>query len=128
MCMNGNLTHLCSEYKTTDSDDITNIHALEIFVCILAKVITGNITLNVALEVLNVTEGGFTHHTLGHYTSCDGYLFTFPLAVIFLYIRAVYGHIILCDLKRVLVCCLKFCQLFTANLQELMNIRLLCLS
>ena len=71
MGMNRDLAHLCCEYKALDADDIADIHSLEVFVGILTEVIAAYIALDVALEILDVAEGSFTHDTLGHNTSCD---------------------------------------------------------
>ena len=106
MGMNRDLAHLCCEYKAFDADDIADIHLLEVFVGIVTELITGYIALDVALEVLDVAERSFTHHTLGHDTSGDGNFLSVIFCVIVFDICAVSILIILCDLERVLALCL----------------------
>jgi len=114
--MNGNLSHLCRENNTLHADDITDIHTFEFLVGFFTQIISGHVALNIALQILNVAERGLSHHALGHHTSGNGNLFSFPLAVIIFYISAVYGYIIFGNLERILSGCLKLCQLLPANL------------
>ena len=109
MGMDRDLAHLCSKYKALDPYDIANIHFLEILICVLTQVIPAYVALDVSLQVLDVAEGGFSHHTLAHHTSGDGNLLPLILCVLLFYICAVHSHIIFCDLERVLSVCLKLC-------------------
>ena len=48
MCMDGNLTGLCCENNTFDTNDITNVHLFEIFVGILTNIVSCNVALDIA--------------------------------------------------------------------------------
>ena len=49
LCVNGDLSHLGAEYGTFDSDNITDIHLLEISISLFAYAVSGNIRLDIAL-------------------------------------------------------------------------------
>ena len=47
--MNGNLSCLSFEYRTSDSHYITDIHLFEFFIGFLTDTVSGNIRLDIAL-------------------------------------------------------------------------------
>ena len=87
--MDRHLSGLCSEYFSLDSDHITHVKFLEIFICFLAHAVSCNVRLDIPLKILHITERGFSHHTLGHHTSCDGYLFSLQFLKMFFDLLAV---------------------------------------
>ena len=66
VCVNGDLTGLCGECFSLYAYDITDIHFLEIFVCIFTDAVSCHINLDISLKVLNVAERSLTHNTLKH--------------------------------------------------------------
>ena len=72
--MDRDLTSSCSESKTFQSEDITDIRFLEICIRFFSDRISCYIDLNIALQVLDITERSFTHDTLEHHTSGDSYM------------------------------------------------------
>ena len=84
LCVYADLTHLRAEYKTLDTDEVTDIQQfLEYHIVHLLlygcrrlafcnrrlDVITGNIHLNTTLRVLQLDERSLTHDTLAHQSS-----------------------------------------------------------
>ena len=97
MGMDRDLAHLCSKYKSPLIPTISPIsHFLEILICVLAQVIPAYVALDVSLQVLDVAEGGFSHHTLAHHTSGDGNFLPLILCILlFLHLCCAQSHHIL---------------------------------
>ena len=74
LCMNGNLTGLGTECIALHTIDITNIRFLKICVALFSDGVSCHIDLNGSFQVTDVTERRFSHHTLEHHTSGNGYM------------------------------------------------------
>ena len=72
--MDRNLTGSCSESKSFQTENIANIRFFKVCVGIGADGISCHVYLNISLQILNVTERSFTHHSLEHHTACYGYM------------------------------------------------------
>ena len=72
--MNGNLAHHCTEYIAFDAHNITDIVFLEVRIGLFTDAVSGNIDLNVAGLILNITERSLAHNTLAHQTSGNAYM------------------------------------------------------
>ncbi|CDC93316.1 putative uncharacterized protein [Roseburia sp. CAG:380] len=73
LCMNRDFTCLCLKYLTLYAKDITNIVFLKVRIGLLTDLISCNIKLHFPFQILYITEGCFTHHTLKHHTACQRY-------------------------------------------------------
>jgi len=115
----GDFPCFSSENRSLYAYDIADIQLFEFLIGLFAYTVTGHVDLNTAFEILKVAEGSLAHDALKHHTPRNAYLFLLPLAVIFPDLRAVSGYIVFCDLKWILSCCLKLCQLISAGLQHM---------
>ena len=62
------------EQFTFRAQDIAQVPLLELLVVdAFRQVVTGNVQLNTATNVLQGHEGGFTHDTTGHHAACNGH-------------------------------------------------------
>ena len=123
--MHGDLAGLGLEDFALDTYDIAHIILFEIRIGLFSDAVSCHIYLDVAGQILYITEGCLTHDTFGHYTSGDTDGLAFQFFEIVLDIGAVMGHIIFGDLKRILACLLQVSQLLALYLKQLMNILLL---
>ena len=114
--MNGYLSHLGGKHNAFHTHNISDIHLFKCFVGIFSQIIPCHIALNIAYQILNIAKGCLPHHTLGHHSSGNGNLLAFPLCIVIFHIHAVNGYIVLCNLERILSCCLKLCKLLPAHL------------
>ena len=115
-CMDGNLTGLCPEHLSGNSDHIADVKLFKLFVILLADTVTRHIGLDISFQILHIAEGSLSHDTLGHHAACDGHLFPFQLLVVILDLLAVVCLVILRDHKRVFPVLLKFRELLAAHL------------
>ena len=125
--MYGGLAGLGLEDFTLDTYDIAHIVLLEIRIGLFTDAVSSHIYLDIAGQILYITEGCLTHDTFGHHTSGDADGLAFQFLEIVLDIGAVMGHIIFGDLKRILACFLQVRQLLTLYLQQLVNVLFLYL-
>ena len=107
MTFNRDFACICTEHFAFDSDDIADVKALEILILVLADAVARDVGLNVALEILNVTERSLSHNTLRHHSTRNGDRFTLKRVEVILDLGAVMGDVKLCDLERVLARLLK---------------------
>ena len=101
--MYGGLAGLGLEDFTLDTYDIAHIVLLEIRIGLFTDAVSSHIYLDIAGQILYITEGCLTHDTFGHHTSGDADGLAFQFLEIVLDIGAVMGHIIFGDLKSCLL-------------------------
>ena len=116
-CVYGNFSCLCSKDCSFYAYNITDIQLFKFLIGIFPHTVSGHIYLNASLQILKVAERSLAHDALKHHTSCNAYFLLLPLIIMILDLHAVGSYIIFCDLKWILSCCLKLCQLISAGLQ-----------
>ena len=99
--MDGNLTRLCLEHFSLHADDISDIHLLEILVCLLADAVPSHIRLDIPALVENITERCLPHDTLLHNTPRQRDLRPFQFLKMLFNIHGMACHVKLCNLKRI---------------------------
>ena len=119
-CSNAITKHLAPA-----ADHIAHVQFLELFVVLLADAVPRHVGLDIPLQVLHIAERRLPHHTLGHHTPCDGYLFSFQFLKVVFDLLAVVCLLIFCDDKRVLPVLLQLRKFLAAHLSQLVQILLL---
>ena len=64
----------CSESKAFQTENITDIRFFEICIGFFSDCISCHIDLNIALQILNITERSLAHDTFEHHTTGDCYV------------------------------------------------------
>ena len=83
--MNRDLTRLCLEDETFDTDEVTDVEeflkdlVVHVLVLVGADVVTGDIHLDSALAILQLYEASLAHDTAAHHTAGDDDLLLLPL-------------------------------------------------
>ncbi len=120
--MNGGFACLRDKYIAGHTDDIADVQLLKFLIRLFTERVSGNIQLNVTLEVADVGKGSFTHDTFRHHTSGNRYRFTLIRRYIVLNIGGMIGNVVFGDRKRILSVCLKFRKLLSSYLKKLVNV------
>ena len=118
LCMDGDLAGFRAEHETLDTDNVADVHFLEIGIHFFPEIIAGNIALDDALFILNLAEGRLAHDAFDHHASGNGHLFADQLVTGGKNLRAVMGHVVAGDHKRILARVLQVCQLLAADAEQ----------
>ena len=113
---NRNLPGFCLEDFSHNTNHIAHIKLFERFVVFLPHAVSRHVGLNITLQILHIAEGGFSHHTFGHHTSCDRNFLSFQPGIVVLDFLAVMRLVIFRDNKRVAPLLLKCQKLLSAYL------------
>ena len=123
--VNGDLAGLRLEDFTGDFEDVADVPCLlEGLVVVDAEVVSGDIDLDVALAVLDLSERRLAHDAAGDHTTADGDFFVFEVFIVVLDLHALRrlggGH----DLERVVARFLHGMELIDADLAQAVGILL----
>ena len=117
----------CAENFSSDADYITYVKFFEILISFLSQTVPCHIGLNTSFQILHMTKRCLTHYTFGHHTARYCNCLIFKLVKMIFYFLAMMCYIIFYDFEWVFPICLQICQLFPADLQQLVQILLLLL-
>ena len=114
--LDGDLAALGTEDRADDAEDITDVVFLEPLVLFLADVVAGDVHLDAAVAVQDITECSLAHDALAHQAACDGNLFAVHLLEVVLDLHAVGIHIPRLVEERITARLAQRLQLLTADL------------
>ena len=97
------------------ADQVADVEFFECGISFIADVVTAYIRLDVAVSVLNIAEGRFTHDTFAHKSAGDGNVFFFQFVEVVFDFIAVMCYFAFCDFKGVFAFSLKLCQFFPSD-------------
>ena len=99
--MDRDLPGLCPENLSLDPHNIADVIFLKILIALLADIVSCHICLNIPLQILYITEGGFSHHTLEHHSTSNTDSLSFQFFKMIFNLLAVFCYLIFGDLKRI---------------------------
>ena len=114
--LDGDLPALRAEHGAHDAEDIADVVFLKPLVFFLTDIVAGDVHLDAAVAVQDITECSLAHDALAHQAACDGDLFSIHLLEVVLDLHAVGIHIPRLVEERITARLTQRLQLLTADL------------